>query len=376
MPKISGEVERYTHADLRLDLNNPRSPGEAFADEPKALQYLVQHADVAELVASIRSEGWLDFEPLIVDRTTDTVYEGNRRLAALRLLTDNQAREAAGFALPDMVGAKQPPAEIRVLWVDGRQQARAFIGFKHINGPLKWDALAKAKFAAEWIASPGAELTKVARALGDAHSTVERLVNGVRVLQQASANGFDMSPEATGRARFPFSHLYTAVARPNVRTYLGLDPDLDLLPANPVPNERLQSLAQLMQWLFGQGNRAAVVRTQNPDLNTLVEVLGNERSVAMLAETNSLSRAYEAVEDKGGRFREALVKASAGLDDGFRLITNYTGDQEDLATANQLVRGSRLLRDAMQRVADGGAPFEEEPVREQGSQGARPTNAN
>ncbi|MEZ5284996.1 MAG: hypothetical protein R2712_09350 [Vicinamibacterales bacterium] len=30
------------------------------------------------------------------------------------------------------------------------EQAREFIGFKHINGPHKWDAIAKARFAANW----------------------------------------------------------------------------------------------------------------------------------------------------------------------------------------------------------------------------------
>jgi hypothetical protein len=367
LPKVLGEVERYAHADLRLDLHNPRSPGEAFADENDALAYLVQHADVAELVASIRAEGWLDFEPLIVDLNDDTVYEGNRRLAALKLISSAAAREQVGFALPELADAKEPPAEVRVLWVDGRDAARAFIGFKHINGPLKWDALAKAKFAADWISSPGAELAKVARALGDAHSTVERLVNGIRVLHQATANGFDPSPEATGRARFPFSHLYTAVARPNVRAYLGLDPNLVLLDANPVPAEQLPRLSQLMQWLFGQDNKPAVVRTQNPDLNRLVDVLGNERSVAMLVATNSLSSAHEVVEEKGGRFREAIGRTAAGLDDASRLIRNYTGDPEDLATANQLVRGTRLLRDQMQRIADGGALDEDDAPQAAGA---------
>lgn len=361
MPRVRGQVEPFAHADLRLDLHNPRSPGEAFAVEDEALTYLVQNADVAELVTSIRAEGWLDFEPLIVDLNNNIVYEGNRRLAALRLITDAVVRARAGFALPDMANAKAPPDEIRVQWVDGRDEARAFIGFKHINGPLKWDALAKAKFAADWISSPGAELSKVARALGDAHSTVRRLVNGARVLQQATADGFDPGPQATGRARFPFSHLYTAVARPNVRAYLGLPIEQELLDQNPVPAEKLPELKQLMQWLFGQGNKAAVIRTQNPDLNRLVEVLGNQRGVAMLAATNSLSQSYEAIEDKAERFREALLRASASLDDSLRLVVNYTGGAEDLATANQLVRGTRILRDSMQNVADGGK-LDELPV--------------
>lgn len=354
MPRVQGDVDFFEHRDLHLDVHNPRSPGNEFANEPEALTYLVQNADVTELVTSIRAEGWMDFEPLVVDVNSLIVYEGNRRLAALRLITDETTRGQVGFELPELKEAQDPPELIRVKWVGGRDEARAFIGFKHINGPLKWDALAKAKFADEWIASPGGELAKVARTLGDAHSTVRRLVNGARVLHQAIANGFDPSAEATGRARFPFSHLYTAMARPNVRRYLGLDPEAELLKVNPIPDDRLPQLRQLMQWLFGQGNRPAVIRSQNPDLNTLVDVLADERAVAMLAATNSLAKSYEVVEDKNELFREALQGASAGLDDAMRLVSYYTGGAEDLGTANQIVRSSRLLRDTMQQIADGG----------------------
>ncbi len=356
MPRVRGEVELFEHRELHLDVHNPRSPGDEFAGEPEALRYLVRHADVTELVNSIRAEGWMDFEPLVVDLNTLVVYEGNRRLAALRLITNEADRALAGFELPQVAEPRDPPDRVRVKWVEGRDEARAFIGFKHINGPLKWDALAKAKFADEWIASPGADLAKVARALGDAHSTVRRLVNGARVLHQAIIQGFDPSAEATGRARFPFSHLYTAVARPNVRTFLGLDVDAELLPPNPISADRLENLNRLMQWLFGQGNRSAVVRTQNPDLNRLVDVLGNERSIAMLTATNSLAQSYDLVEDKGGRFRQALFAATAGADDAMRLVAFYTGEAEDLGTANQLVRSTRLLRDSMQRIADGDRP--------------------
>ena len=342
------------HADLKLDLRNPRSPGEAFEDEAEALRYLVGFADVAELVGSIRAEGWLDYEPLIVDEKTLEVYEGNRRLAALRLLTDPKTRaDVDNYELPTVPSPKEPPEKIFVKMVANRDEARAFIGFKHINGPHKWDALAKAKFAADWLDAPGAELASVARALGDAHSTVRRLVNGWRILLQAKAEGFDERPEATGKTKFPFSHLYTAVARPNVREYLGLQLDDDLLPKHPVGSDFLPNLRQFMQWLFGQGSKPAVIRSQNPDLNRLVDVMGNERALAMLTSTSSLSQAYELVEDKSERFREALLGTSAGIDDCMRLVRNYAGGQEDLHTANQLVRSTRLLRDTMQKIADG-----------------------
>lgn len=350
--------ELFPHAELALDLENPRSPGNAFASPIEALKYLVGFADVNELVGSILTAGWLDFEPLVVDRRSHVVYEGNRRLAALRLITDPGVRAELGYELPLADEGHRPPQEIYVKFVDGRDEARAYIGFKHINGPHKWDALAKAKFAADWLSSPGASLSSVAKALGDAHSTVRRLVNGWRVLQQALSDGFDPSPQATGKARFPFSHLYTAVARPNVRHYLGLDPDAELFGANPITADALPNLRQLMQWLYGQGKKPAVVQTQNPDLNKLVDVLGSPTAIAHLVSNGTLSAAFEIVEDKVQRFREALLKIVGGVDDASRLVRNYTGGADDLATVSQVVRGVNLLRRSMQDIADGVEPVD------------------
>ena len=75
-------------ADLHLDLMNPRVTDDPFEDERAALEYLVDHADVDELVQSILGSGWLDYEPLIVLEDGNVVLEGNRRLVALRILSD------------------------------------------------------------------------------------------------------------------------------------------------------------------------------------------------------------------------------------------------------------------------------------------------
>ena len=130
--------------ELHFDLSNPRfADAEPFATEEDIVRYLTQHVDVDELLQSIRSAGYVDFEPLIVQRESRIVLEGNRRLAALRLLSDASLRSKLRVPLPEVDDPKALPDRVRVKWVDNRTDARAFIGFKHINGPFKWDALAK-----------------------------------------------------------------------------------------------------------------------------------------------------------------------------------------------------------------------------------------
>ena len=106
------DPENIDFRELKLDLENPRAPGEAFADEPAALEFLLDHADLDELVQSILSAGWLDYEPPIVLETAKTVLEGNRRLAALRLIDDAQLRKKLKYELPEIKSPKALPQKI------------------------------------------------------------------------------------------------------------------------------------------------------------------------------------------------------------------------------------------------------------------------
>ena len=122
--------------------------------------------------------------PLIVEESTRTVIEGNRRLAALRIIANHQLQQRFKVTLPEPLHPNAKPDEIQVNYVGSRNEARDFIGFKHVNGAFKWDSYAKAKFAHSWL-QDGDDIDEVSRRLGDGHNTVCRLVNGVVVLEQA-----------------------------------------------------------------------------------------------------------------------------------------------------------------------------------------------
>ncbi len=350
---LLNEDEMFAHGELQFDLHNPRSPDDAYESEEAAIAYLIEFADVHELVQSILNAGWLDYEPLIVERATKVVFEGNRRLAALRLISDPALRARLQYNLPAGNDQKALPEKVRIRWVDTRADARAYIGFKHINGPFKWDALAKAKFAAEWLRDSSGALEQVSRTLGDNHNTVRRLVNGWILLDQAKKEGF--RPDQTTRRGFPFSHLYTALARPNVRQFLGLPDDSDggVLPADPVPNEKKPQLRELMSWLYGQRDEPAIIRTQNPDLNRLVDVIGSSMALESLRASRSIDKAYELIEDKGQKFTQALLAAVKNVEEAAGLVGSFDGDGSTLKACESLLKSVRLLRDSMRRVVDG-----------------------
>lgn len=327
--------------ELWLDLHNPRMPDSTFDSDPEAVAYLSEHADVSELVQSIATSGWYDYEPLIVLRDSNVVIEGNRRLAALRLIADPDLAASLGVAVPSPLHANAKPKTVRVRQVDHKRDARDFIGFKHINGAFKWDSLAKARYAAEWLDDDG-DIDGVSQRLGDNHNTISRLVNGWKVLQQAESKGFDR--EQISRRTFSFSHLYTALSRPATRDFLGLPDVADgLLPSNPVPNESIPELLRLTSWLYGQPNEPSVIQSQNPDLGHLVQVLGNRSALKTLEVTRNLDRAYDIAEDKTAKFSQVVYRLVQDVEEALRLSGSYDGDPELIGAAESVSKSARTL---------------------------------
>lgn len=341
--------------DLHFDRENPRFVDLGFTDEADIVRELYEQADVDELIQSILSAGYIDFEPLIVLRDGNIVLEGNRRLAALRLIADEGLRRKLKIGLPTIEEPKSLPETVRVLLVEHRDAARSFIGFKHINGPFKWDALAKAKYAAQWYES-GGDIGTISRTLGDNHNTVRRLVNGWFALQQALRDGFDLTQ--ISKKSFAFSHLYTALTRPAVREYLGLtSEDLSSPPqTSPVSVEKRNELQQLMSWLYGQEHKGepTIIQSQNPNLNELSKVLAHPEAKAMLMARRDLRIAHERVEPASARFEEALMTAAKQCEDVLGLAGAYNGELTLLKVAEGMQRTARALVTTMREQQDGG----------------------
>jgi hypothetical protein len=339
-PAGSSADQKWKDVDPRtlvFDIHNPRFMDEPPRTEEEIIKYLSDYADVDELIQSIMSAGYIDFEPLIVLRDGNVVLEGNRRLAALRLIDDAKLRERLKIRLPDIDDPAAFPKTVRVVLVDNRDEARGYIGFKHINGPFKWDAQAKAQYAAEWLGE-GGNIETISRTLGDNHSTVRRLVNGWFALKQARELGFNI--DQISRKPFAFSHLYTALTRPDVRKFVGLNgEDLSAPPkVNPIPKDHEEQFMTLMSWLYGQEDRGepTLIRSQNPNLNQLTRVLGNTEARLMLMTTRNLETAHERLEPQSKRFDEALVKTATSCEDAAKYVSAYEGDPTLLQMAESI----------------------------------------
>lgn len=342
------DLQTFAVDDLKLDQENPRMPDLQTSDPDTAIMELAEVADLGELVNSISNSGWINFEPLIT-LPDGTVIEGNRRLAALKIIRDTRLQELTGIYPPQTVSPAAKPQSLQVNVVPSKDDAREFIGFKHINGAFKWDSYAKARFAHDWYRKTD-DIALISRKLGDSHSTVARLVNAYAVLRNAENIGFDRKD--IEKKNLYFSHLYTALPSPSVRSYLGIDsPVTDVLTEDSVPETKSDQLLTFMTWLYGQGGTRASVRTQNPDLGKLVSILGNSRATSALELDGQLSAAYAMVEDKSEVFAKAVLKLRTASVEVMKSLSSYDGDADVRENVNDLYESVEIIRDQVERRA-------------------------
>ncbi len=356
---------------LKLDTKNPRfaAYGTGRRADKDVIGYLIEHADLKELVESIAANGYVDFEPLVVideDRDgTSTVIEGNRRVAAIRLLRDPDLAADLEVTVPPMRSTVAPTLQrAKILKVESREEARQYIGFKHINGPHKWDAFSKGTFAADWYRAErggGTTIRDIARRLGDRHDTILRLVNGIYVLDQAKKHSlFDIEDRTPGRPFF-FSHLYTALTRPQYRQYLGLDQNWRGAEPeeNPVPAAHLGKLKQVLAWIYGSlsDELEPLVRSQNPHIKQLGEVLDNPVALKRLETDRDLKKAHAEVMTRGRKFEESLIKADQHAEEAQQYADAYDGDPTLLEFGERLAKIGRGLVQTIVRATK--APSEE-----------------
>ena len=226
-PKTVGKVDAEY---LEFDPENPRliEQGVKNPTDEAIVLALADTSDLSEVVQSIAANGYFDIEPMIGMKVGDKwrVLEGNRRLSAIRILQDPALAKGTGVAVPEISAANKATLKaVSVYAVTSKDQAREYIGFKHINGPHR-GRLGEGAIRSRLVRErKGGRLEKIARRLGDNHATVARLVSGMFVLDQAKNEGlFEVADRYPGK-KFAFSHLYTALTRSGYRDFLGLPED-------------------------------------------------------------------------------------------------------------------------------------------------------
>src|SRR5260370_12396434 len=110
----------------------------------------------------------------------------------------------------------------------------------------------------------------------------------------------------------------------------------------PVPFAKLKNLGDLFLWLYGSDSRhlPSLIRSQNPDLKVLDEVLLSDKGVRALRDGLPLSVASDISQGDERIFRQSLQQAKQSLQKALgTLTTGYAlDDAETLRLAHDVER--------------------------------------
>ena len=353
------QTDRKKISQLVFDRKNPRLALELIGgnspDDGQIIRYLDDISPLSELVTSILENGYIAIEPLIVIKEGDVyrVLEGNRRLAAIKFIADKEFREEHDlFSIDESLiteHVRETIEEIPVYEVDDEKDARALIGFKHIKGPYKWNSFAKAKYVTDQYRenySLDDPISAIAKKIGDENGTVRNLIGGMLVLEQALERGIFDTTDREKKGPFAFSHLYTALGRSEYQEYLGLKKGwLEKPNLSPISEENEENLKHILTYLYGskQEGKRSFIRSQNPDLKWLGEVVVHPEAHQQLKATNSLDMAYEYLQPDDVVFGSSIRKALVAVDKVSSYLSRYNGEDESI-----LDLAEKLLRAATQ----------------------------
>jgi len=304
---------------LLLDPENPRLPPEVRGSDQRALAlYIASNYDPLRVARSIAAHGYFSSEPLILIAAENghdyIVVEGNRRLVALRGLSDEALRaefEESG-EWSELAAATHLPDLYPVVVAPSRRAVAPIIGYRHISGIEPWDPLAKARFVASLIdaADEPIGFAEVASIVGETVGDVRALYRNARIIEQARSDfGID-----TTNAENEFGVFTRAMNSPALRAFIGAPAPSEVeIGGWPLPEPKAAATAELITWVFGDSNASGKVISESRDITTLGRVLASSDGIDVLRDTGNLEVADEAAGGPLARLLARLTQARNAL---------------------------------------------------------------
>ena len=354
-------IEYLPIENLFLDKDNPRFAGMLRETSQKGItQMLWGEMHLDELIFSISANGYYVQEPLLVVKESDkfVVVEGNRRLAAVKILLDSNLAKYVGARLSDLPKISSERAKklrnLPVIIYSNRNELWSYLSYRHVNGPRNWSPISKAEYVAHLHNNLRLPFETIIGSIGDKNKTVIKLFNGLMVLRQGEIIT-RFKRDDFQAASFNFSHLYTIIQYPSTQKFIGIDglKSGEPFPENPVPEEKKTELEELLIWIFGSKatKSLSLIRSQNPDLRNLDDVISNNDALIYLRNTGSLFEAFEYTKKEDRRFEEYLTKSEMNIRKAKGMEDAYKGDDKLLQKIDSIFQISRDMQKSMSKIA-------------------------
>ena len=251
--------------------------------------------NVRDLIASIKANGWLDIDPILVERRDKgrfLVVEGNRRVATLRYLQRRYEEDAIDLGKLDGTNFSGLPV---FLYQDADERDRlVMMGLHHISGKRRWPAINRARAMEQLLPHFHNDADAVCQALG-----VSKREFNLSVRTLALVNAYEKSDYGDQLQSNQYNLFREVLKSEGMRTWLGWDHTV--LAASNQSN-----LNRLFSWMSREaepddgeeeGQDVDIGSTTDPVITTgghvreLAKIIADPEAVRSLDETRSLQEA-------------------------------------------------------------------------------------
>lgn len=318
-------ITMIPHTKLIFDPDNPRLPKELRGnrDEAAVIKHMVRDESLIELMKSIGQTGYSASEPLLVVPEDDhyIVVEGNRRLAALKLLSTPTLATLRRKSVEEVNNEKKhTPDSIPCIIYEKREDILDYLGYRHITGVKSWGALEKARYLQQLydrhIEAVGKDaiFTVLAKMIGSRRDYVAKLLSSYALYEKANDHayfGVDIEEKDVD-----FSLLSTALGYENIYKYVGLESSGDV-EGQGLNNDNFEFL---FRCLYDPAKKI----TESRQLKQLSSVLGNEQALAQYKSGATLSVASYYTSEPVDAFRQFI-------NDAYTALKNASGSMERIS---------------------------------------------
>ena len=352
---MSAEIEYAPLDEFRLDPRNPRL-GMWREDDPilpqEEIYERMRDWTLHELATSFLESGfWVHEAVLCVRENLDgeealVVVEGNRRIAALIRLKRTYAGEEQSRTWMDLMGGSDYPEDLftRVPYMrlSTRNEADAFLGFRHVTGIKEWRPPEKARFIAKLVES-GMSYRQVMRKIGSQTPVVERNYIAHCIFEQMERTQEVNAEKVKDR----FSVLFLSLRAAAVREFLGIEGKFGIKPNNVIPvidAAHTENLRDYTVWLFGDKDHLPVV-TDSRDVDRFARVLDSENALEYLRSVDNpdLDRAFNIAGGNIEDLRELVRSAVIRLREALSTLYLHRADEKLREIARELVEATKEI---------------------------------
>ena len=299
-----------------------------------------QQENVRDLIASIKANGWLDIDPIMVQRADPgrfLVVEGNRRVATLKYLQRRHEEGVVDLGKLDSTRFSELPV---VLYQDaGERDHLVMMGLHHISGKRRWPAINRARAMEQLLPHFDNDADAVCQALG-----VSKRELNLSVRTLALVNAYKESDYGDQLQSDQYNLFREVLKSEEIRTWLGWDHT-----ARAASNQ--SNLNRLFSWMSREaepdegeedgedidgGSTSDPVITTGGHVRELTKIIADPEAVSSLDETRSLQ---EATLSSDLLVRSEIVGAFKSCDRGIQKLGSRIGELEssELDKVEQLV---------------------------------------